>query len=150
MADRDVKPFRLPAGCQVDCESVKPSGSMTLSDSERFLFDSIAQEHLRTIGTQMEFWSQDIEGSERDPLYDEPIFRAWKGPYKIVGFIEKPDSIPEAREEGLRQTFPAAMWLARREFEDANAPAPKEGDILKVWNLPFYNSYGDGDRKSVV
>lgn len=144
MAARDVKPFKLPAGIQVDCEGVKPAGSMTLGDSERFLFDSFAQEHVRTSGTPMEFWSQDIEGSERDPLYDEPIVRKWAGPFKIVGYLQRPDSIPEAREEGIRQTFPSEMWVARKEFEDANAPPPKEGDVMRVWNLPFYADIGDG------
>lgn len=114
---------------------------LTLGDEERFLFDLWAQEHTHILGTTIEFWSLDIPNSKRDPVYDEPIERKWLGPFKMKGWLEWPPGTPEAREEGFRTTYQASIWLARKEFEDANSPTPNEGDVIRVWNTPFYQDF---------
>lgn len=126
--------YPLPAAPLVD--------AFTLCDGERFLFDCWAQEHNRIGGTQIEFWSLNIEKSKRDPLYDEPVERVWDGPFRLIGYLEYPDKVPEAREEGLRSSWASSIWIARKEFEDAHAPAPVAGDVIRVWNTPFHQSVG--------
>lgn len=113
----------------------------TLCDGERFLFDCWAQEHNRIGGTQIEFWSLDVEGSTRDPLYDEPIVRDFAGPFRMVGYLEYPDGFAEAREEGFRSVWNGSIWIARKEFEDAHSPPPSEGDVIRVWNTPFFQKF---------
>jgi hypothetical protein len=121
--------------------------TFTLGAEESFLFDLWAQEHSHILGVEIEFWSLDVESSKRDPLYDEPIERVWEGPFKLKGYIEWPDSTPEAREEGMRTTWSASAWISRKDFEDAKAPPPSEGDVFRVWNIPFFQGFGVDDEK---
>lgn len=118
-----------------------------LNGDESFLFDMWAQEHTHISGVEIEFWSFDEKKSKRDALYDEPIKRGWKGPFKLKGYIEWPDSTPEARVEGLRTTWSASAWITRKDFEDAEAPPPSEGDVIRVWNIPFFQSFGVDDEE---
>lgn len=114
----------------------------TLGDEERFLFDLWAQEHVRIAGTSIEFWSLNLEKSIRDALYDEPVERKWDGPFKFKVFVEFPPGTAEAREEGFRNSWRAVAWLTRKELEDANCPAPAEGDVIRFWNAPFFQDAG--------
>jgi hypothetical protein len=117
---------------------------MHLSDDELPLFDVWAQEHARIAGTKIQWWSCDPAGSERDPLYDEPILSKWAGPFNMIGVPTYPDSIAESRDEGFKVEFRGDLWVARKEFEDAGAPGPVEGDIVFFWKLPFF------DQASVI
>jgi hypothetical protein len=138
---KPVKPLQpLPAAPDVGDE-------FRLCDGERFLFDTWAVEHVRIQGTQIDFWSLDLAKSIKDPLYDEPSKRVWKGPFRLTGYMEYAPSAPEAREEGFRTTWASSIWLARKELEEAHAPSPFAGDVIRVWNTPFYKDDGvDGEE----
>lgn len=116
-------------------------GPFHLDDSERWLFDSIKQEHTGIVGTSMDFYSQQVQPGEkkRDPLYDEPLVGQWCGPYRVTGFAEWPEPNVEVKEEGLRKTWAAVFYVARKEFEDARAPYPKEGDVVRIWSTPYFD-----------
>lgn len=137
-----VKPYVIPAGMARSCEHPAPTGCFDLNDAERYLFDSFAQEHLGIIGTEVEFWSQRVSKSKRDALYDEPVERVWNGPFKLTGLFQYVDTTSDAREEGLREIGPTEIWIARREFEEKNAPPPDTGDVIRVWNLPIFKFIG--------
>jgi hypothetical protein len=117
-----------------------PFPTLQMPECEHDLFDSIAQEHVRILGTDVDYWSHEIEKAKRDPLYDEPVKRVFKGPFRIKGYVSWPDSVPEARMEGLRSTFNAEAWIARKELEDAGVKAPpSESDVLRIWKTPFFD-----------
>lgn len=121
---RKVEPLRLP--------------KIHLGDTERFMFDLWAQEHTRISGTNFEYFPIDLAESKKDPLYNEAETRVFGGPFKIIGWIELPIGTSEMQEEGMHKTFGPKAWLARKEVEDQSMPAPKIGDVLHVWDLPFY------------
>lgn len=110
-----------------------------LGAEEHFLFDLWAQEHTRIAGTKIEFYSLNTDKSQRDALYDEPVVRHFDGPFSLVGYVEYPNDETEAREEGFRTTWTGTIWIARKEFEDANAPIASEGDVIRIWDKPFFN-----------
>ena len=112
---------------------------LQITDNEIKLADSIAEETTDIAGTPVDFYYQDLERSVVDPLFREPIERAWSGPYKLKAFVEWADSVPETREEGLRSAFSSRAWIPRVAFEAAGLDAPAEGDILRFWNIPFFN-----------
>ena len=112
-----------------------------LDEQEGRVFDSIAQEHVAAHGTELDYWHQDLENSIRDGLYDEPIERKWKGPYKINAFVEYMGGQPAMREEGMVVRWEGRIWVARVEFEDRNAPAPLEGDVLRFLDNKFFEEH---------
>ena len=112
---------------------------------EKSLFDSFAQEHTGIIGTPMEYWIQNTAGSPFDALYGEPEPRLFKGPYLMKGFVVRPEEQPESREEGFRSFWRAEAWLARKEFEDKNIPDPHIGDIIRIWDIPYFNEQAPGE-----
>ena len=121
---------------------VKPwSGEARLDAGELPLFDSIVTEHIRIAGTRIDYYSLDIESSERDPVYDEVVVRKWIGPYQMHGWVEFPEATTAAGEEGYRVEWHATAYIARKEFDDLGAPAPDEGSILRIWDMevPFFN-----------
>lgn len=118
----------------------------TLGAEERFLFDLWAQEHTHILGTKIEVWSLDVESSKRDALYDEPIVRAWKGPFAMKGFFEWADSTPEVRDEGIRTSWSTTGWISRKDFEDHGAPPLSEGDVIRVWDAPFFKKFSVDDE----
>jgi hypothetical protein len=111
---------------------------------EKTLFDAIASEHVRLIGTEIEYYSLDRTGTNVDPLYGETVEPKWLGPFRMVGHMEWPDSLPEMREEGFRQSIIVGCWISRLEFENAHAAFPREGDVLRVWKIPFFNDTDGG------
>ena len=119
-----------------------------LDDRELFLIDGYANEHVRIIGTNIEYWALDILGSKKDPLYGEPIERNFKGPFKYTVWLSYTESVPEAREEGLVERYQPVAWLPRKMVEEANAGVPLEGDVLRAWNIPFYALYGTADHEA--
>lgn len=126
---------RAETACPTRC---KP---FSFSDKEACVFDKIAQEHTEAIGTTLYFWHQDIEHSIRDPLYDEPIDRAWDGPYKIKGYVEYMEGQPQMQEQGMTVRWQGTIWIARSSLEDAGAPAPLEGDVFKFWDNKFFTEH---------
>jgi hypothetical protein len=121
-------------------DTAKPEGCdpFQLNGQEICFFDGLVEDHLNTHGTDITYWHQDIENSTRDPIYDEPIDRAWLGPYRLKGYAEYIAAAPEAREEGTRVTWNGTLWLSRKGLEDIGAPAPLEGDVVKYWDNRFF------------
>ena len=126
---------------QVDTE--KPSGCdpFALTGSEICLFDHFVDEQLQIYGTPIEYYHQDIEASTRDPLYDEPIARVWKGPYCLKAYVEYIAAQPQAREEGTRVTWNGTIWISRKSLEDIGAAAPLEGDVIRYWSNKFFKEH---------
>lgn len=116
-----------------------PCGSFRFDGAELCLFDSIAEEQLQRAGTPIQYWQQDIENSKRDPLYDEPISRSWRGPYNLMAFVEYAAESMEAREEGTRSVWNGVLWIARISLEQAGGKAPEAGDVVRYWaDAAFY------------
>lgn len=136
---KDVAPFEF-ATCKVPpCSNVAPEGELVLSASEQKLFDSVANEVVAIAGTDIMYYELDIPNSKRDPLYDEPVERAWKGPYALKGYVDAPIGVPESREEGFRTTWECTVWISREAFEAVKAGSPTEGDVLQFWDNTFWN-----------
>jgi hypothetical protein len=117
------------------------SCSLELSGAEEPIFSCWAKEHIDIAGVQIELFHLNIEESTRDPLYDEPIERVFQGSYVMKGFVEYPESQPEAGESGLKGVWTATLWIPRASVEEANAPTPAEHDVIRFWNEPFYKKY---------
>ncbi len=132
-----VKPMSPPGKVQPMVENDFRFASSTAG--EKLFFDSVANEHVRFAGTEIEFYSLDHSATNADPLYGETVEAVWKGPFRLIGHMEWPDGLPEMREEGLRTTYVVGCWVPRAEFENAHAPIPKEGDVIRVWRIPFFN-----------
>jgi hypothetical protein len=141
-----IKCFEVPDPT-VRCFDTGPdgndgSGIFELNDNEKAFFDSIAQEQIDIAGTVADFFSQQVEQSTRDPLYDEPTERVWSQPYRIKVWVAWPQSAPVVGEHGFKFEFTGQAWIPRKTLEDANAPAPFEGDVLRFWKLPFFDDFG--------
>jgi len=141
--------------CALDCGFVKVDlpactdtcTKMLLDGSELCYFDSLLEEHIQITGTPIEYYHQDLAKSRRDPLYDEPIERAWKGPYRLKGFVEYIPSQSEMREEGFRVTWNGTVFLPRKALEDLGAPSPLQGDVLRFWENKFFQKHAAGGRE---
>jgi len=140
-----IKPFEVPG---VAVKPLDPSEGLRLTAHERRLFDSVSEEHIRISGTTVEYYHLDIAASNWDPLYGEARDRKFNGPYKIIAYLTYPESPPEMRQEGFRNSFNCECWISRKAMEDANAPAPSEGDVFRVWDLPYFNE-GSVDGQNV-
>lgn len=114
--------------------------------AEICFFDSIIQEHVNIAGTEISFYHQDMAKVVRDPLYDEPISRAWKGPWKLKAYAEYIAATPEMREEGFRVTWNGTMFIPRKNLEDIGAPAPIEGDVIHYWSNKFFKEHASGGK----
>ncbi len=115
----------------------------TLCDGESFLFQCWASEHIEIAGVEIEMFHLDLEGSERDPLYDEAIERVFQGSYRMKAFVEYPESTPEATESGLHATWDASVWIPTAQLIESGAPAPAEGDVIRFWdkNNDFFRRF---------
>lgn len=131
----DVKPF-LPRNSLVAPHKPERLG---LDASERQLFDSIAQEHVGIAGTTVDFYALQIEKSVRDPLYDEAIRHNFKGPFRLKIWVSYPDNTVDASDHGSTGSWSGTCWFPRKELEDNGAPVPAEGDIIRTWNIPYWN-----------
>ena len=112
---------------------------MHLDASERQLFDSVAQEHVGIAGTTIDFYSLSVSGSKRDPLYDEAIEHRFKGPFRLRVWVSYPDNSIDASDRGTTGEFSGTVWFPRKELEDNGAPIPSEGDVFRIWNIPYWN-----------
>ena len=107
------------------------------------MFDSIASEMNNIAGTAIDYYALDKQKTKRDALYDEPIQYVWRGPYKLKAYVTWPESTPDAREEGMKSDFEGTTaWLARADIEGLRMPYPQEGDIIRFWAVPYFNSAG--------
>ena len=118
-----------------------------LSDSELSLFDCIAKEFNQIIGTKIDYFSLDVERSDKDPLYDEPITNRFKGPFSMHAYIEYPEPQPEAGQSGLKTRWSTSMWISRKAFEETRCPVPFIGDVIRVWETPFFDDSAVDDVK---
>lgn len=135
---------KVTTSCPTKCKPFE------FSDMESCVFDSIAKEHTEAVGTTLYYWHQNIEESIRDPLYDEPIDRAWLGPYKIKGFVEYMEGQPQMQEQGMTVRWQGALYIARASFEEAGAPAPLEGDVFKFWDDKFFTGHSVNEDKDAL
>lgn len=140
----------LPECCDVspaECgEAFIDSCTFELDTAEQGLFDCFATEHVTISGTEIELFHLDIDTSVRDPLYDEAVERIFQGSYVMKVFLEYPEPDTEATEYGLRKRWDAEVWIPRAEIERVSAPVPTEGDIIRVWNNPYFKKYSVIDQ----
>lgn len=138
----EVKPFDSRRAV------VKPyEGPIRRADTELALYDSIAAEQVRCSGTVGDYYSLNVQKSTVNPTYDESIRRVFDGPFRLAMFVEWPKSNPEVREEGMRVKWECRGWIPRVEFENARAPVPLEGDMVRIWRTPFFDSWSvSGDE----
>lgn len=138
---RFIKPMDPPKIRQPS-DDVTGEGDQTyrIDDSERFLHDLIAQEATEIIGTECTIWQRSLKKSKVDPLYGEAIETGFNGPFVVRAHFEWPDVTPEATEAGKRQIWPAAIWVARKSLEAAGAGPMDEGNIVRVWDIPYFNN----------
>lgn len=119
-------------------------------NSERVLWDSIAQEPAVLSGVTIRLWSL-RRAMNRHPLYGEPANPenngewSFGGPWEMnasIEFEESENVDHEATSEGSQKTGEATMFIARKELEDIGAPRPKMGDVISMWGeLPFSSQY---------
>lgn len=115
------------------------------SEENEDLFACWNQEHTEALGTPLDYWPQDIVRSTVDPLYSEPEVRVWSGPFRFKAFMGWPEQTFETREEGARTLWDAMVYIPRLSVEESNMPGfPREGDVVRVWQIPFYDQYGLG------
>ena len=117
------------------------SCTFELSQAEEPILSCWAKEHIDIAGVNFELFHLDIDGSVRDPLYDEAIQRVFQGSYIMKGFVEYPESQPEAGESGLKGVWTGTLWVPRLAIEEAGSPVPAEHDVIRFWNGPFYKKY---------
>jgi hypothetical protein len=138
---RKVEPYVVPGGV------VEPyKTELTLDDKERHLFDSVAQEHVQIHGTVIDVYYRNIPKSQRDKVYDEPTKTSWSPPTRLKAYVEWPDSAPVLEDQGEHTEFNATAWVSRKELEDAHAPIPSEGDVLRVWRTPFFDAWASDNQ----
>jgi hypothetical protein len=129
--------------CGDDCKPKRrlfPGGDCNEGcGDERKLWDSIASEPARLAGEPIQFYSI-RRAKNRDPLYKEPSAEgkewSFNGPFEVYATIDFPqaDNITqEARDDGEHSEADAIAWVARKEFEDREAPYPKRGDVVEFW-----------------
>jgi hypothetical protein len=134
------KPFHLPGSTVVKPMKEQEFGMAGASAGEKALFDSIAQEHIHISGTPLDFYVLDRAKTTVDPLYGEATEKIWKGPYKFRAHFQWPNPTAESREEGFRETYRSECWIVRKDFEELHCPMPDHGDIIRVWNIPYFNT----------
>lgn len=137
-----VAPFPIPKGCKVEPHPCKP---LVLDDSEKYLFDSVAEEKTEIEGTSIDYYWWDQAASIVDPLYRETVKKVHRGPYKLKAYVTWPDLTAEVNEQGEKATFDITAWIARIAFEKAGCPPPQNGDVLRLWDNPFWNSHSTND-----
>jgi len=125
-------------------------GEFKLDSSESYMFDVISQEHTNAVAVELLLYSLSRKRSVIDPLYGEAIDYAWDGPFKILGFVEKPTVSTEVREQGYKQAFPGTIWIPRLNLEQAGAPVPRESDVVGFWEIPYWVNDGVTNKASDI
>ena len=124
---------------------IYPGGSgATLT--EQPLWDSIASEPARLSGTAVRLYSV-RRAKNRHPLYAEPSRdnHEWEfhGPWELMGaftFDQGQEIEDEVSSQGLQKTANAVLHLARKELERIDAPDPKVGDVIHLWDQQPFGS----------
>lgn len=127
-----------------------PCGEFHLDESESWMFDNIAQESTSGVAVDLVLYPLSRKKSTIDPLYGEAIEFAFSGPFKVRGFVEKPQVSTEVRAEGLRQSFPGTIWIPRINLEQAGVPTPRESDVLGFWEIPYWMNDGVTNKASTI
>lgn len=142
-ADDSLEPDPVVAGAtRCEQQMVYP---LQMGEQESPLFDCLAREVVDIAGTAIEYYVLDLQRSTRDPLYDEPVEEVWNGPYALTAQITISGRRATAREEGMVWEFDAEGWIARSSVEALGMSRPKEGDVLRFWNVPFFDQFGSGN-----
>jgi len=139
-----VEPIRLNVR-----RKVEPAGEFDMENENQELPAIWSQEKTNGEGTTIVYWSQDIEGSTLDPLYNEPETREWAGPYRFKAFVEWPEQAYEVREEGNEINWTGRCYIPRLTIEDAEAPPPKEGDVIRIWEIPHFDAFAQGMESGI-
>jgi len=135
---RYIKPMNpKPVPQPSDNRLVDPA--FRLDASELFMFDNFAQEPVNAAGTEGWLFQRDLKNTKADPLYSEPIVSAFVGPYLLMVQVEWPEGTPDVSELGMRTLWPSGIWIPRRTLEEARARPPSEGDVIRFWDLPYFN-----------
>ena len=141
------QPFRLLSRSGGLCEDiVLTKADMRIKDTE--LHDCWAKEYADVNGTPIEWFVLDMQKSPRDDIYDEVLHR-YAGPFKFKGVIEKPTRSAIPDETGISAFFDTKVWIARKCVEDECMGVPKIGDIVQLWDLPFYADWASLNSKGV-
>lgn len=144
------------ADCKKKVECVKgmppvkcmPCGEFRLDGSELWMFDHITQENTNAVAVDLVLYPLSKKKSVIDPLYGEAIEFAFDGPFKILGYVEKPLVSIEVKEQGLKLAFPASVWIPRLSLEEIGAPAPTEADVVGFWEIPYWINEGVTNKAS--
>lgn len=142
------KPFPNPFPADEDVTTVE--GFFDLSraiERERGIFDCIAVESSSAIsGGEADLFLCDYTRSTRDPLYGESVEKFWIGPYHLNVYHENPESSPSTVEQGFKNQWDVVLWIPRVSLEEQSVVrAPDEGDVVQLWNIPFFNSLAVND-----
>lgn len=107
------------------------------------LFDTIARENSATLtGGAAELYIRDRGRSRKDPLYGEPVRAVWVGPYPLKVYLQNPVSSPLTVPQGFRSEWNGEVWVPRTEIELKGLRAPDEGDVIRMWKIPFFDTLG--------
>jgi hypothetical protein len=127
-----------------------PCGEFKLDANESYMFDLITQEHTGAVAVDIMLYPLSRKKSTIDPLYGEAVEWVWDGPYRIEGFVEKPQVSLEVREQGLKVAFPTTIWIPRLNLEQAGAKPPRESDVLGFWNIPYWIDQATTNKASDI
>jgi hypothetical protein len=142
---KKVEPIRLDTR-----RKVEPAGEFDLENENDELQSIWAQEQVQGGGTTVDYWIQSLEGTKLDPVYNEPEERVWDGPYRFKAFVEFPPQTFDVREEGNSIYWEAIMWIPRRTVEDVEmSEPPKEGDVVRIWQIPHFDSFAQGMESDI-
>jgi hypothetical protein len=135
-----VEPIRLDVR-----RKVEPAGVFDFECENEELFACWAAEQVQAEGTTIDYWSQDLVRTKLDPLYNEPERREWLGPYRFKAWVEMPQQAFESKEEGARILYSGNIWIPRLMVEESEMEeVPKEGDVLRIWPIPHFDSFAQG------
>lgn len=129
-----------PGKVKLSCP--QPGKTFTIGSEDKWLFENVSSEQVNISGTDVELFLLDIPSSKWDPVYGEPDAREYTGPHKIKAHVEWPEAAPDATEGGIETVWPGGIYIPRQSLEAINVRAPREGDVVKFWSIPFFESFG--------
>jgi hypothetical protein len=132
-----------PYGCM-------PCGEFKLDARESYMFDLIAQENTNAVAVELLLYPLSRKKSTIDPLYGEAVAFAFDGPFRVLGYVEKPTVSTEVREGGFRQTFPSTITIPRLNLEEVGAPIPRESDVVGFWEIRYWIRDGVTNKASDI
>ncbi len=135
---RKIEPYKPPSSIIAP----HPSDAWNLDASEQHVMDSYAQEHVGVMGTVIDFYSLSIAQSTRDALYGESTAHVFAGPFRMKAYVSYPTNTINVGDSGQSGNWSGQIWIPRLSLEEANCPAPAEGDIFRVWRLPYWDDSG--------